>query len=222
MKFGLLSFIVLLTVPVAGLSQPRSISRESYWTVIRAGDDRTNALPHRKITTSETVTGVKKEVSTKDVAEYLPPDREKLLRTTYKNGKASTFELIRVGKDHYCREAGRSWVKSKNWCGPNEMYSQPASSDTVTTVEVIGRDKKVEHYRYYSTYPSWNSQDDRKGFTEINTWIDSQKRVMRSETRRGMVNSDEPIYVMSEEYEYEPFKSALQIKAPTNIKRGSQ
>lgn len=186
MKFALLSFIALLAVPISGLCQARRVSQESYWTVIRASDDRANALPHRKITTSETVTGVKREVSKKDVAEYLPPDREKLLRTTYRNGKASTFELIKVGSDHYCREASRSWVKSKTWCGPNERYSDPASSDTVITVEAIGSDKRaVEHYRYYSMYPSWNNQDDRRRFTEVNTWLDSQKRVTRSETRRG-------------------------------------
>jgi hypothetical protein len=220
MKFVWISLIVLVAIPVASWAQTRSVSQQNYWSAIRDADDRTDVLPHRKVTTSSVLTGIEKKISRKDVVEYLPPDREKFVRTTYKDGKASTFELIKLGGDHYCRDAGGSWVKSKTWCGPNEMYSDPASSDTVTTVEVIGRDKKVEHYRYYSTYPSWNSQDDRKGFTEINTWIDSQKRVMRSETRRGTVNSDEPIYVMSEEYEYEPFKSALQIKAPTNIKRG--
>lgn len=161
MKFALFSFIALLAVPIGGLCQTRRLSQQGYWAAIRAGDDRANALPHRKITTSETVTGVKREVSKKDVAEYLPPDREKLLRTTYKNGKASTFELIKVGNDHYCREAGQSWVKSKTWCGPNEMYSHPSDSDTVITLEVIGHDKRaIEHYRYYSTYPAWNSQDE--------------------------------------------------------------
>lgn len=222
MKFVWVSLIVLVAMPVASWAQTRSVSQQSYWSAIRDVDDRTNVLPHRKITTSSVLTGIETKISRKDIADYLPPDREKLVRTTYKNGKVSTFELIKVGSDHYCREAGGSWVKSRNWCGPNEMYADPASSDTAITVEVIGSDRQVEHYRYYSTYPSWNSQDDRKGFTEINTWIDSQKRITRSETRRGTVDSDGPIYVMSDDYEYEPFKPALQIRAPTNIKRGSR
>lgn len=221
MKLALHSSILLLLLPISNQAQIRNISEPTYWSAIRAADNRVEGLPRRTVTKTEILTGIKRDISTKDVHEYLPPDREKFTRSTYENGKISTFELIKVGSDHYCREAAGSWVKSKTWCGPHENYGDPLSSDTQITVELVGDDKgKVEHYQYRSIYVGWNKSDERRHFTEINTWIDSQKRVTRSETRRGVVDSDQRIFVLSEDYEYEPFNPALEIKAPTkNTKR---
>ena len=219
----LFSIMLLLLSATASHAQVRTVSERSYWMAIRAAHDRNNTLPHRTVTKMETLTEGKRKISRKDVLEYLSSDRQKFTRTTYENGKVSTFELIKVGTDHYCRQGDGSWVKSNTWCGPSEMYGDPASSDTKITVELVNGDKeKAEHYRYYSTYAFVNASDDRRHFTEINTWIDSQKRVTRSESRRGVVDSDERIFVMSEDYEYEPFKPALDIRAPTNVTQRSR
>lgn len=195
-------------------SQAVVIDSDEYFKAIGAADTATQKLERRKIVKvnqilpigpNEDGTGTRIK---DEIHEFSPPNAMRQMFTETENGTKTEREFIKIGNAMYCREYGRKWVKTTNFCGETLLRGYTAESvDKFSKEATGGGEAAVTLYLMESTY----GPEDYRDIEIRKIWVDSLGRITKEESKIRAVGADKDDYVRIVTYEYEP---KLNIKAP--------
>lgn len=210
MKFGFfLGFFLVSHITFWAQSQP--VERAEFFRLLNGATDRSKTYSYRRHFKGEYSRNGAVEAESEELYEWVPSGDFRHRIVKFEKGKRSVEEIIKVGDRYFCRKDSSGWTVSEKWCGPSTFRAIPGTAKSSFTKESTGLGQaRVTIFRWYATYTFPERQDEVE-FMDSKTWIDEIGRVLKEESRMGILGSAHRDYLTSEWYEYD---SRITIRVP--------
>lgn len=148
--------------------------------------------------------------------EYQLPDRVRMIHVETLGGKSRRTEQINIGETKYCKRDNEDWSVVKSYCIGGSGSGGPSKilSNTYRREDTKLNGKKAVLFQEYTTWMNSYSKTagtDGPSFWETKFWVDGDGKLLRYETRQGLVSNAHPGLELVETYEYD---SSININTP--------
>jgi hypothetical protein len=209
---ALATVVVPLTFVVGAVGQAKAISDSKFYGAYRAALAANQTAPWKSVENGETLEGGKVVSSTKEIVEVVSWDIRHRLRSESLDGKTTTSESIRIGKNYYCREDATDWKKSDGPCGSEHFRTIPADNRSEASFQNTRFNGKP--FRLYEINYSYRDFDGVERFSRQKIWIGFDGRLYREESSVGTVATKETTSRYTVVYEHD--LRSLKIVSPIN------
>ncbi|MGD9587771.1 MAG: hypothetical protein AB7Q37_08235 [Pyrinomonadaceae bacterium] len=203
MSWALVFTLISLMSGISVAGQSRELPRDEFFGLLRKAGAATDAVPHRSTTTTRSFEGGVAKLDQIQTREALPNGN---LRLIQKSGE-EIIEVITVHNKNFQRDNGGKWRKVNT---PENVMLGRTISGPYTSEYSTSQDK-VNGQRVIVL--TWSILLGNDQFSETKTFVASNGRIVREESRGGSVDEQKTV-TWDEVVVYDYNVGSLIIRAP--------
>jgi hypothetical protein len=207
--------VIGLVLAINAFCQIREISRDDYYKAFREADAKFRKVPaRREVTKEESYENGKLTRTQQVITEDINPDRWRFLVVETSGERTDKSDLIRIGRNYYCRRNDGAWKNSASGCnqgwatGFTNIVSEKSSVETLKE-----NGKTIKLYRNYVVHKLTDaSKQEVVWYYDSKFWLTEDGDFLRSATEAGLKETNELRLKSETNYSHNP--RDLKIKAP--------